>query len=84
MKDDSANSEFTLDSMTRQTASLSPDSDKLVLGGSLAIDEHEGYSAIAQVNLSDNSVDFARQFALARTISSIAYQPSSSTTLTDT
>ena len=81
-----ADDEFTLDNMTRQTASLSPDSDRLVLGGSLAFGEQVGQAAIAQVSLAAHgSVDFARRYALASTISSVAYVPfPSSMARTDT
>ena len=81
-----ADDEFTLDSMTRQTASMSPDADRLVLGGTLAFGEQQGQAAIAQVSLAvHGSVDFARRYALASTISSVAFVPfTSSTARTDT
>ena len=64
--------------MTRQTSSLSPQEDKLVLGGSINQGELKGYSAIAQVSLDDNTIEFAKHFNFANTISSVAHTDLSS------
>ena len=56
----------------------SPEDDRLVIGGSLVTGRFAGYSGIAQVSLVDNSIDFARHYSLANTISSVAYAPTSS------
>ena len=59
--------------MARQSASLSNNSEKLVLGGHIISGDLTGYSAIAQVNLADDIVDYAKHFTFANTITSVAH-----------
>ena len=64
-------SDFELDQLQRSVAETAFDDTKLVLGGSLNTDSYRGYAAIAQINLSDNSVDFTRRFILSGDVSAV-------------
>ena len=67
---------FKIDSLARQTASLSAEEDKLVLGGSIISGDLKGYAAVAQVDLADNNVDFAKHFTFASSITSVVHSSS--------
>lgn len=64
---------YKIDSLARQTASLSTEEDKLVLGGSIISGDLKGYAAVAQVDLADNNVDFAKHFTFASSITSVVH-----------
>lgn len=67
-------SSFSLDRLTRQTLAVSPNQDKLLLGGSIIVGDKAEYAAIAQVNLADYSVDFAKHYEFASNVSSLAFK----------
>ena len=64
---------FDLDELARYTSALSASNDKLVIGGSFY---ESGLAGIAQVDLTDNSVDFMKTFMPAQAISALSFQSS--------
>ena len=72
---DSRNEEFDIDDMARLTASLSDEQGKLVVGGIILSGDLAGYSAVAQLDLHQEHVDFAKHFSVASTVLTVSYWP---------
>ena len=75
----SSQGDFNLDEMTRTTAVISPHQYKLVLGGAVFSDDFKGQAALAQIDLSDDVVDFAKQFSFATSVTAVTHSPGSFT-----
>ena len=59
--------------MARQSGKLSHSNDKFDLDAHILSGDFMGYSPSAQVNLADSSVDYAKHFTLANTITSVTH-----------
>ena len=62
--------------MKRSTAIISPLQDKLVLGGSVVIiGDSKGQAALAQINLSNDMLDYTKILPFATSVTTVAHSP---------
>ena len=66
--------DFELEQLTRNTAEITGDG-KLAVGGSIFKRNNKSVAALAMIDLSDNSLDYAKVFSKANVITTIAAAP---------
>lgn len=66
--------DFELEQLTRNTAEITMDG-KLAVGGSIFKRNKKSVAALAMIDLSDNSLDYAKVFSKANVITAIAEAP---------